>query len=132
SVQNGGVKEPVTTRIKRDFATLDSGLGSNDLEVAKLRIIANRRAEAASRRWVEDVRVRKLTIANGERVVHGRRYDLETQYGIRLTQAAPSGLRLAVGAGQSASCPSWDRTRTLLIQSQACCQLHQGAEILGV
>ena len=24
-------------------------------------------------------------------------------------------------------CPSWDRTRTLLIQSQACCQLHQGA-----
>jgi hypothetical protein len=27
----------------------------------------------------------------------------------------------------SQSCPSWDRTRTLLIQSQACCQLHQGA-----
>jgi hypothetical protein len=26
------------------------------------------------------------------------------------------------------SCPSWDRTRTLLIQSQACCQLHQGAK----
>ena len=25
------------------------------------------------------------------------------------------------------SCPSWARTRTLLIQSQACCQLHQGA-----
>jgi hypothetical protein len=24
-------------------------------------------------------------------------------------------------------CPSWVRTRTLLIQSQACCQLHQGA-----
>jgi hypothetical protein len=28
---------------------------------------------------------------------------------------------------QNYSCPSWDRTRTLLIQSQACCQLHQGA-----
>src|SRR5436190_913400 len=28
------------------------------------------------------------------------------------------------------SCPSWDRTRTLLIQSQACCQLHQGAAIM--
>jgi hypothetical protein len=26
-------------------------------------------------------------------------------------------------------CPSWDRTRTLLIQSQACCQLHQGADL---
>src|SRR5687768_1202316 len=25
------------------------------------------------------------------------------------------------------NCPSWDRTRTLLIQSQTCCQLHQGA-----
>src|SRR3954464_7001512 len=29
------------------------------------------------------------------------------------------------------SCPSWDRTRTLLIQSQACCQLHQGAMIFS-
>ena len=28
---------------------------------------------------------------------------------------------------RSPSCPSWARTRTLLIQSQACCQLHQGA-----
>ncbi len=91
SVQNGGIKEPVTTRIKRDFAALDSGLEGDDLEVAKLRIIADRRAEAASRRWVEDVRARKLTIANGEGVVHGRRYELETHYGIRLTQAAPSG-----------------------------------------
>ena len=25
------------------------------------------------------------------------------------------------------SCPSWDRTRTLLLQRQTCCQLHQGA-----
>jgi hypothetical protein len=25
-------------------------------------------------------------------------------------------------------CPSWARTRTLLIQSQTCCQLHQGAD----
>jgi hypothetical protein len=25
------------------------------------------------------------------------------------------------------NCPSWARTRTLLIQSQTCCQLHQGA-----
>ena len=28
---------------------------------------------------------------------------------------------------QDRGCPSWARTRTLLIQSQACCQLHQGA-----
>src|SRR5881628_3047831 len=29
---------------------------------------------------------------------------------------------------RASSCPSWARTRTLLIQSQACCQLHQGAK----
>src|SRR5213083_2525806 len=37
------------------------------------------------------------------------------------TQAA------GIGAAALDDCPSWDRTRTLLIQSQACCQLHQGA-----
>src|ERR1041384_7832536 len=31
--------------------------------------------------------------------------------------------------GCAGHCPSWARTRTLLIQSQACCQLHQGAAI---
>ena len=31
------------------------------------------------------------------------------------------------GAKYLISCPSWARTRTLLIQSQTCCQLHQGA-----
>jgi hypothetical protein len=36
--------------------------------------------------------------------------------------------RLGRWAGRSRlSCPSWARTRTLLIQSQTCCQLHQGA-----
>ncbi len=33
---------------------------------------------------------------------------------------------LLSGAAPS-SCPAWARTRTLLIQSQTCCQLHQGA-----
>ena len=35
--------------------------------------------------------------------------------------------RRHVSDGGLLSCPSWGRTRTLLIQSQACCQLHQGA-----
>jgi hypothetical protein len=34
-------------------------------------IVANRRAEAANPRWVDDVRVRKLCIARGEGAVHG-------------------------------------------------------------
>lgn len=49
-----------------------------------MRIVANRRADAASARWVEDVRRRKLTIANGAGMVHGRRYDLADDYGIGL------------------------------------------------
>jgi hypothetical protein len=33
---------------------------------------------------IEDVRARKLTIANGRGVVHGRAYDLAADYGIDL------------------------------------------------
>jgi hypothetical protein len=32
-------------------------------------------------------------------------------------------------SARPSSCPSWARTRTLLIQSQTCCQLHQGASV---
>jgi hypothetical protein len=38
---------------------------------------------------VEDVRTRKLTIANGEGTVHGRHYHLDEQYGIGLKPASP-------------------------------------------
>ncbi len=48
------------------------------------RIVVNRCAEAATAKWVEDVRVRKLCIANGEGQVHGIGYDLEGQFGIGL------------------------------------------------
>jgi hypothetical protein len=34
---------------------------------------------------------------------------------------------LATSPNPLPNCPSWARTRTLLIQSQTCCQLHQGA-----
>jgi hypothetical protein len=37
------------------------------------------------------------------------------------------GAMKAAGSRPPLNCPSWARTRTLLIQSQACCQLHQGA-----
>ena len=46
-------------------------------EGTKLKIVANRRAEAANAKWVEDVRVRKLCIANGSGTVHGIQYDLD-------------------------------------------------------
>lgn len=78
-VQNGSISDTVRAQIMRDFETI-----SADDEAARLVAIANRRSEAANKRWVEDVRTRKLTIARGEGRVHGRYYDLETQYGIRL------------------------------------------------
>jgi hypothetical protein len=56
-------------------------------EVARLQSIAHRRAEAASAAFVEDVRVRKLTIANGAGSVHNVPYDLAQQFGIRLRPA---------------------------------------------
>jgi len=83
-VQNGSISEVVQAQIEADVARLKpSGTWAED-EVARLRIIADRRAEAADPRWVEDVRARKLTIANGEGTVHGNSFSLEAQYGIRL------------------------------------------------
>ncbi len=78
-VQNYSISPATEELIRSDFATL-----SPDDEAAKLRSIANRRAEAANSRYREDVRLRKLTIANGGGTVHGRKYDLERQFGIRL------------------------------------------------
>jgi hypothetical protein len=71
-------------KIRADFAAIPADADPMDAEVARLQSIANRRAEAASPAFVEDVRVRKLTIANGAGTVHGVPYDLEQQFGIRL------------------------------------------------
>ena len=42
-------------------------------------------SELTTLRFVDDVRVRKLTIANGQGTVHNVSYDLEQQFGIGLT-----------------------------------------------
>jgi hypothetical protein len=86
-VQNGSISQLVKAQIEQEFGRLDQGSGPDAEEVARLRIIANRRAEAADPRWVEDVRARKLTIANGEGTLHGMYFDLDQQYGIGLRPA---------------------------------------------
>jgi hypothetical protein len=83
-VQNGSISSSVQVLINTDFQALPSGLSDEDREVAMLRIVANRRAESANSKWVEDVRVRKLCIANGSGTVHGITYDLDGQFGIGL------------------------------------------------
>jgi hypothetical protein len=86
-VQNGGIKPWVKPQILSDFDSLDTSLPPDELEVAKLRIIATRAAATAKPVWVADVTNRKLTIANGGGKVHGSNYDLEAQYGISMNSA---------------------------------------------
>ena len=79
-VQNGSIYPFVREQILRDFENLPDDAGEEE----RLIVIANRRAEASNRHWVEDVRNRKLTIAKGKGTVHGMHYNLEEDYGIRL------------------------------------------------
>jgi hypothetical protein len=86
-VQNYSINAATEAQIRADFAAIPADAAPMDAEVARLQSIANRRAEAALPAYVEDVRVRKLTIANGAGTVHGMAYDLERQFGIRLENA---------------------------------------------
>jgi hypothetical protein len=83
-VQNGSINSTVKGQILADFQSLSSRGGGEEPEVERLRIVANRRADAAKARWREDVRARKLCIANGTGTVHGIPFDLEEQFGIGL------------------------------------------------
>ncbi len=86
-VQNGSIGGAVAAQIVADFGRLPQSLAADDVEVEKMRIVANRRAEAANPRFVEDVRKRKLCIAEGKGVVHGISYDLAEQFGLDMGNA---------------------------------------------
>ncbi len=83
-VQNGSISGLVKAQIDKDFAVLPATDESPQADLPRLRIIAHRRAAACRPEYVEDVRRRKLTIAEGKGVVHGIPYDLEAQFGLRL------------------------------------------------
>ena len=82
--QNGSIRRITRAQILADIEALPASLSDAEREVRRLEIVANRRAEASNPRWIDDVRRRKLCIARGEGVVHGIRYSLEEQFGIRL------------------------------------------------
>jgi hypothetical protein len=86
-VQNGDISDLVSAQIHGDIARLTAPVSGPALEQPILEIVANRRADAANPRWMEDVRRRKLAIARGEGLVHGCVYDLAAQYGIALVPA---------------------------------------------
>jgi hypothetical protein len=81
--QNGSISVAVKAQILKDFAGLPAGADLAAAETARMRIIATRRAAASRPEFAEDVRTRKLTIAEGHGTVHGIYYDLE-EYGLRL------------------------------------------------
>jgi len=85
AVQNGSIKPPTRAQIFADFAGIPAGATREEREVARMRIIANRRADASNA--AADVRSRKLTIAEGVGVVHGNGVDVERHYGITLAPA---------------------------------------------
>lgn len=86
ATQGGSIPSVVRAQIMADFAQLPKPDSGN--EVAKMCIVANRRAAASNAAYVDDVRIRKLTIANGTGNVHGIYYDLEDMFGLTLNPFA--------------------------------------------
>ncbi len=80
----GSIGDLAKARIFADFSHLPPDLPVAEAETERMKIIAQRRADAANPRWAEDVRARKLCIAKGQGIVHGVRYSLEEQFGIGL------------------------------------------------
>jgi hypothetical protein len=82
ATQGGSISSLIRAQIMADFAHLPPNDPAN--EVARMCIVANRRAAASDPKFVDDVRTRKLTIANGTGTVQGR------SPGLRLTsRSAP-------------------------------------------
>lgn len=84
--QNGSINAMTRAQILGETRLLSKTLSDDDREVATMRIIANRRAEASNAAWIDDVRRRKLCIANGAGSVHGIHYDLGAQFSLQLVR----------------------------------------------
>lgn len=80
--QNGSIVSSAGEAIHKSIGLLPPDA---DTEVARLVIVSEKVADAAAPEHVADVRTRKLAVAEGEGVVHGRYYDLGGMFGIRLT-----------------------------------------------
>ncbi len=86
ATQGGSIPNIIRAQIMADFAQLPAAC-AND-EVAKMCIVANRRAAASNPKFVDDVRIRKLAVAHGIGTVHGIFYDLEDMFGLTLNPFA--------------------------------------------
>jgi len=85
NVQNGKVdKAGAGALIRADYAQLPADLADDQLQLARMQIVARRRSEVAAPQWRTDVLLRKMTIANGVGSVHGRVHDLAKEYELTL------------------------------------------------
>jgi hypothetical protein len=87
NVQNGSISAQTKAQILQDFQDLQPTGDANQDEINRMVIIANRRADASHPPYQEDVRSRKLCIANGLGTVHGISYDVEADFGITMAPA---------------------------------------------
>lgn len=87
-VQNGSIRAATRQVILDEYQTIPASATREEREVARMRIVANRRAEASRREYVNDVRRRKLAIADGVGIVHGVGYDVGRQFLLGLVPVA--------------------------------------------
>jgi hypothetical protein len=87
--QSGSISSIVKAQILADFGSLPASDPGN--EVAKMRIVANRRAAASNPKYIDDVRTRKLAIANGNGKVHGIVYDLADMFNLTVNPFSTIG-----------------------------------------
>ncbi|PEB72716.1 peptidoglycan-binding protein [Bacillus thuringiensis] len=93
AVQSESIAKETKDLIKADFTELSPTLSREQLETEKMRIIANRRADAVSSRWKASYRERKLAIANGSGYVYGGDLFMDTsKYDIVLEPAFESDI----------------------------------------
>lgn len=75
--QNGSISEKTHNKIMSDRVAQEKQLGRKLTEREFLKIIATDRAEASNPQWINDVKLRKLCIVNGNGTVHGTFFDFD-------------------------------------------------------
>ncbi|MBV8810652.1 MAG: peptidoglycan-binding protein [Acidobacteriaceae bacterium] len=93
-VQNGSIGRDIGAQIREDYSKQSRYQSPLDEQVVRMQAIANRVAQSSRPEFVDDVRARKLTIANGTGVVHNLDYDLAEQFSIDLLPFARKRVRV--------------------------------------
>lgn len=88
AVQSGSIVEVTKNLIKADFQELSPILSRHQLETAKMRIIANRRADAVPSEWQTSYRECKLAIVNGSGYIYAGTLFMDTSKYVMVLEPA--------------------------------------------